>query len=439
MIMKPSIEQKSVGHVSNSRSSRRSKRTVAESIMLAGLLSISASPATAQLTIPGADGSDGAFSPSGTNVVVDLSQAATGAWDSPSPMAGKGVYDATKWAVVFKYTSVNIPSGTTVRFLNHSKRAPVVWLVSGDVTINGTVNLSGENGKFAGTVATESGPGGFRGGIGTESSQRLGSAGFGPGGAQLNATVGGSYASPGDGASAGATYGNSQVLPLLGGSGGGGTAPGGGNSYASGGAGGGGLMLAATGNVTLNGVLLANGGTPVYAGGAGGSGGAFRIIANRVAGTGIIEARGIGGTFLAGGGNGRVRIETPSFSNGLNIYPATIAVLPDNPPLLWTSSSTPQVQVTSVTGAAVPTDPISNLGLAGADVVLTNATNVVILVQAANVATNGSVMLRIVPQSGYSISTNAAFLSGDINASVWRVQTVIPKGFCAIQARAVTP
>ena len=57
------------------------------------------------------DGSDGAFSPSG-NITVNLSQAVTGAWDaSNAANAGKGIYDPTKWAVVFKYSSVNIPAG----------------------------------------------------------------------------------------------------------------------------------------------------------------------------------------------------------------------------------------------------------------------------------------------------------------------------------------
>jgi len=94
------------------------------------------------------DGSDGAFNPT-ANVEVDLSQAVTGApgvWGEPwlQPGTGTGVYDADKWAVVFKYSSVNIPSGVTVTFKNHASRAPVVWLVQGNTTIAGTVNLDGQ-------------------------------------------------------------------------------------------------------------------------------------------------------------------------------------------------------------------------------------------------------------------------------------------------------
>jgi hypothetical protein len=64
-------------------------------------------PAHADLTIPGADGSDGTFAPT-ANVTVDLSLAPTAGWDSIG--SGNGVYDPDKWAVVFKYASVSIPS-----------------------------------------------------------------------------------------------------------------------------------------------------------------------------------------------------------------------------------------------------------------------------------------------------------------------------------------
>ena len=94
------------------------------------------------LTIP-SDGSDGIFAPT-TSVEIDLSQATTGAWDaSNAATPGKGRYDATKWAIVFKYNTVSIPAGVTVTFKNHPSRAPVVWLVSGNVTIAGTVVTPG--------------------------------------------------------------------------------------------------------------------------------------------------------------------------------------------------------------------------------------------------------------------------------------------------------
>lgn len=82
-------------------------------------------PALAQLNIP-SDGSDGVFAPT-EDTIVDLSQAVTGRWDdNNSANAGKGNYDKDKWAIVFKYSSVNIP-GTrstqlTAKLLRHPRR-----------------------------------------------------------------------------------------------------------------------------------------------------------------------------------------------------------------------------------------------------------------------------------------------------------------------------
>lgn len=76
---------------------------------------------------------------------------------------------------------VNIPAGKTVAFKNHPSRAPVVWLVTGDVMVNGSLNLSGQNGVEVPFLA-EPGPGGFRGGPGYYHSSVRSSGGLGPGG-----------------------------------------------------------------------------------------------------------------------------------------------------------------------------------------------------------------------------------------------------------------
>ncbi len=173
-------------------------------ILLATLsLSTCLRPALAQLTIP-SDGSDGVFAPT-ADTIVDLSQAVTGHWDDNNTAnAGKGIYDPDKWAIVFKYSSINIPGvrdtnsnvvGVAITFRNHPSRAPVVWLVRGDVTIDGLLNLNGES-KFRGPDALqpgEPGPGGFRGGV--EGPQGLG-AGLGPGGGGEEAEYAKFYGNP---------------------------------------------------------------------------------------------------------------------------------------------------------------------------------------------------------------------------------------------------
>lgn len=149
----------------------------------------------------GSTGADGAFSPI-ANTVVNMA-------DHPN-----GIYH---------YTSVNIPAGVTVSFIPNANNTPVVWLVQGNVVIGGTVDVSGQgvNNSVPGT----GGPGGYRGG-------NAGGNGQGPGGGGAGrvgdtAGSGGSYATLGSGSSPGVTYGNSFLVPLLGGSGGGGSSGGG--------------------------------------------------------------------------------------------------------------------------------------------------------------------------------------------------------------------
>ena len=185
--------------------------------------------AYAQLTIPYADGSDGPLNIT-SSTVIDLSQAATGYWTNTSASPGKGTYDATQWAVVFKYSSVNIASGAVVTFINHPTHAPVVWLVSGNVTNNGELSLDGQDGAYGSVVGpTEPGPGGFRGGA--ISSSFGDGSGFGPGGGS-GGYVGGSS---GSALYSNYPYGTTNITPLIGGSGGG-TYKDSNSAYAGGGA-----------------------------------------------------------------------------------------------------------------------------------------------------------------------------------------------------------
>ena len=177
--------------------------------------------------------------------------------------------DSNQWAVIFKYSSVNIPSGVTVTFKNHPSHAPVVWLVSGAVTNNGRLSVDGA--AATGVGPAEGGPGGFRGCLPPVAGVTIGSAGFGPGGG--NYTDGaGSFGSLGGG-NAGPIYGNNRLIPLVGGSGG---APRSVNyvtchDWTAGGA----ILVAAANRIQLNGQISAYGGEPTdgcFARGAGGSG-----------------------------------------------------------------------------------------------------------------------------------------------------------------------
>ena len=113
-----------------------------------------AESANAAIVVPGANGTDGVLNIT-QDTVIDLSRATTGVWDQDNTAnAGNGVYDADKWAVVFKSTSGNVLGGKQLTFKNHALRAPVVRLVSGSVTISGAMDLSGGSADNH-SVATE--------------------------------------------------------------------------------------------------------------------------------------------------------------------------------------------------------------------------------------------------------------------------------------------
>lgn len=284
------------------------------------------------LNIPGADGSDGVLkiTPDDCNngvFWIDLGLAATNQWDAKPTTAGCGVYDPEKWAVVFKYSNVQIDAGCTIKFVNHPSNPPVYWLVSGDVAINGEINLDGDHGQdrddIGVTVCAKPGPGGFAGGLSMtwDSSTRTryyGGGGYGPGGAisglfgENDDLVGGgaSYSTVGNSnysnlggffTIAGPLYGDETLVPLIGGSGGAGY-----NGRASifsmtgggaGGAGGGAICIAAKGTVSLTGSINARGNrgggyhnsNNFYFYGGCGSGGAVRIVAEAITGSGTVD------------------------------------------------------------------------------------------------------------------------------------------------------
>lgn len=154
---------------------------------------------------------------------------------------------------VFNYTRVNIPADVTIRYRS---AAPIVILATEDVTINGTIDVSGQVGgnpsrSVGGGAGGAAGPGGGAGGSG----------GFGQGAGARGLGAGGGAAGAAFAFGSGGTYPTNllTLIPLTGGSGGGG---GGGTNIGGGfggGGGGGALLLASSGAITVNGAILANG------------------------------------------------------------------------------------------------------------------------------------------------------------------------------------
>ena len=383
-----------------------------KSILVGLLLLGSLHSLFAQLTIP-SDGSDGAFNPA-SNVEIDLSLATSNPaiiWsDSNAGNTGKGIYDRDKWAVVFKYSSVNIPAGVTVTFKNHPSHAPVVWLVQGGVTVAGTVSLNGKNGVSgpSGVFLTEPGPGGFRGAAYGPSGDGVG---LGIGGGRNNES--GLYSS---------VYGNPQIFPLIGGSGGG--------PYfgaTTGGGGGGVILIAASSTIQVVGSITALGGVATRSG----SGGAIKLIADQITGNGNLNS----------GTEGRLRIESNALSATVTTSPSTIRVAPGPTPTIFQSNTSPVVRVASVDAVNAPADPLAPLDTS-ADIAIQKNTPVTVVLETRNFATAGAVVsVRITQKFGTYTTVNATLDSGGTTTlSTWRVNNVtIAPGFTTLQARATAP
>ena len=427
------------------------KQSARRALVLAVIPLLSAWTAGAALNIP-SDGTDGALVIT-SDTVIDLSQAVTGNWtNNNSGNAGQGIYDAEKWAVVFKYSSVTVQGGATVTFKNHASRAPVVWLVQGDVTINGTINLGGSSGVTPPGLA-EPGPGGARGGTGLYAASVLQGAGFGVGGGPASQGYntwggGGSYGFVGSWGIPSA-YGNPSLIPLIGGSGGGGTA---GSSGLGGGAGGGAILIACASNLTVSGAVRANGGTGAsgsgtwccetyYAGS--GSGGGVRLVAETLSGSGAVETIDGGGSQR--GGLGRIRIERVTNVNNLQITPdPSVVTLPSEAtPQIWLPTNGPTVKIVSIGGNPAPADPQAGFGAIGADTVLPRVSSTTVVVETTNVEQASVVTVRATPRSNGNFSEATAtvtqVVSEDPLVIRWTANVPVNDGYAAIQVKVVRP
>ena len=216
---------------------------------------------------------------------------------------------------IFHATTIRVDLGATLTFRRNALNTPVYLLATGDITIEGLINVSGADGRSSPPVGGAGGPGGFDGGAPGFGPENPPGAGYGPGGgrggddffgAQDRAAGGGAYGGRSTRLSAedGETYGSPLLVPLVGGSGGGGRA---GQPGRGGGGGGGAILLASNTRVDIK-----TAGRVSAIGGRGGrynqgSGGAIRIVAPVVAGSGILNVQG--GSDRDVGGRGRIRVD----------------------------------------------------------------------------------------------------------------------------------
>lgn len=388
-------------------------------------------------------GTDLAFNPT-VSTNIDLALAATANWQDAPPNPGRGVYDSNRWAVVFKFSSINIPANVTVTFSNHPSRAPVVWLVEGNATIAGTVSLNGQDYDTDGDRIrfSEPGPGGFRGGDSfIPNGGAKATSGFGPGGGRGLPEEGGhqysSFATVGyisGNHRPVPTYGSPALIPLIGGSGAG---PHVGSSTWGGGAGGGAILLAVSGNLAFTGLIRANGGNDNASRGTGGS---IRIVCDTTTGDGRLQAITLNPPLSS---HGRIRVECLNNVPMFSYQPPTDRVAPSVPAQLWPETNAPIARIIAVNALDAPADPRANMNVGtGADLRLTagSRTNVV-TIETAYLPTNAVVTLRVISTpSGGDVRTNAT-LSQVVSANVlrWQQTVVIDPGYHALQVVARAP
>lgn len=407
------------------------------SIFMLGLMSL---PAFAFDS--GSTGADGAFNPT-TNTEVVL------------PADG-----------IFNYTTVNIPTGVTVTFKKNAGNTPVYILATGNVTIAGSINVSGGAGNAI--APGKGGPGGFNGGLGGyanscggialgfgggKPANKVGVLTYGAGGGGGGFGAVGSSGSglwPGNatGGSGGSAYGNANLLPTIGGSGGGGACAT--DSYigGSGGGGGGAIVIATGGTINVTGSITANGGNGANygggnaGGGGGGSGGAIRLMANIIQGEGTISASGgTGGSCGWGqqycnggvGGAGRIRIEANTFSRTSNSSPSYNF---GGSPLAVFHPIVPTLKIASVAGVAVfdiPTGAYSS-----PDVVLPNGTAnpVDVVVEASYIPVGTTVTITGVPELGNSSSATAILAGTQASSSATAKLTISGQSANVLMATA---
>ena len=370
----------------------------------------------------GSNGSDGTFNPT-QNVTINMADHPTG---------------------IYQYTSVNIPAGITVTFTPNVGNKPVVWLVQGNCTVNGSISLDGQNGP-SGTGGA-GGPGGYQGGSGGNA----GTSGLGPGGGSftsLASDLGAANASYGTlGAqldtrqpAPGPTYGNSFLLPLFGGSGGGahGLAP---LGNGGGGGGGGAILIAASATIQLSGSIRANGGSGTGAQGAGGggaSGGAVRLVATQISGGGSISVIG-GTTGWIGNRAGQGRVRFDAFQNNFGGSVSGTFTQGFQPIILPASGQGIQLNITSVAGAAIPGSPTGVL--ANPDVIIPAQQNnpIPIVVSCSNIPLNTEITVVVHPANGADVQAVGINNAGTLAASTATISLNMPRGGGIIYAKAVT-
>lgn len=319
-----------------------------------------------------------------------------------------------------QFTTINIPLNITVKFIRNALNTPVYLLASGDISIDGWIDVSGESGTDA--RGGFGGPGGFDGGAPRDS--RPGSVpgdGYGPGagggvvgdrltvlGRAAYGTLPQTVSAPADGQ----IYGTQLLLPLVGGSGGGGYSIDAIGSHGGGG-GGGAILIGSSTRIRHSGLVRAWGGAP------NGSGGAIRLMAPVVVGQGTLDVSG-GGT----AGHGRIRCDLIERSNfALSFLPASAPVTTDQ----FLSLTTPPADAPALRIVRVGNQTIPANADAGYTVLLSPLNAPLrqdLVIEASGFNAPVPIAVKLTPVTGVSTTTELTINNAAVNPA--RITNSLP-------------
>jgi hypothetical protein len=397
--------------------SRKSFMTLAMLVCLGGRLLLAQSSFNS-----GSDGSDGALDLTGQQGTV---------WFYPNTYPGSQQVHAKG---IFNWTSITVPAGVTLKLSGFitGTSMPLYFLASGNVNVQGVIDLSGSNGAsvtndVGARVPTAPGPGGYTGGVGGNTASRTlfpGESGSGQGGGRGAGSGGG-------GGTGGVFSASGYLIPLVGGSGGGGAMSNSGGVWgAGGGSGGGALMIASSTSIAVGGTITADGGlggTKDYYSAGGGSGGGIRLISNTITGAGTLSAKGgsCSGCGGSNGGPGTVRLEAYS-NNFMGTINGNVGRSMPYQLLLPTAGQS-TIQVTSINGVPIHANPFQF-----PDIEINTGSAVPVVIGATQIPPGGSttVTVTLLTETGDQTITgiNGCQLAGTLSSSTCTVQITFPGG-----------
>lgn len=315
------------------------------------------------------------------------------------------------------FRNLTVNSGITLSFNRNTHNTPVFILSQSNVVVDGTINVDG--GTRTVNTGGLGGPGGFDGGKPGFGAEVPPGFGYGPGGSPAGrndcsqvagSALGGSYGTQ-QGGPSGSTYGNTLLIPMVGGSGGGGGAN---DPNGGGGGGGGAVLIAANTRVAVNGSILARGGSGGFCLN-GGSGGAIRLVSFKVEGSGSLNTGGLGGA----GSQGRVRVDTV-IRTGLSFSITGVSTIGGN--LLVFPTTVPTLNVTEAAGNTIP----NGSGPIVFTLPFGSSTNRTIKIQARDFARNVPIRVTLTPDSGDNRTFDAQVDNTTVNPAVVDVPVTVP-------------